>query len=150
MMDLDRFLEAHHRLGPVVHLATITEDGRPHVTPIRVSWYDDFLYAVVGLHGTKARNLRRSPRVCVHYQVGPSTNWDGLMVWGLGAVLGSVADKERLWANVFTEDLERQYPGGPESAHDIGFLRVTVQRALLVSDSGERDEWRPEPVRIGS
>jgi len=149
-MDLDRFLEAHDRLGPVVHIATITGDGRPHVTPIRVSWHDGFLYAVVGLHGTKARNLRRLPRVCLHYQVGPDTHWDGLMVWGLGAVLGSVADKVQLWPNVFAADLERQYPDGPESAHDIGFLRVTVQRAVLLHDGGDRDEWRPDPVRVSS
>lgn len=143
-MDLDDFLEAHHRLGPVAHLATITPDGRPHVTPIRVQWSDEHLYAVVGLHGMKARNLRRSPRVTLHYQVGEDTGWDSLIVWGLGAVLGSIADKEGLWTSVFANDLARQYPGGPETAADIGFLRIKIERALLLDDGGRRrQQWRP-------
>lgn len=142
-MDLDGFLGAHRRLGPVAHLSTVTGDGRPHVTPIRVTWHDGYLFSVVGLHGAKARNLRQSPRVCLHYQVGPDTGWDGLMVWGLGAVLGSVADKELLWTSVFATDLERQYPDGPGTAHDIGFLRVTIQRATVLHDGGERDDFVP-------
>ncbi|MGI9595945.1 MAG: pyridoxamine 5'-phosphate oxidase family protein [Acidimicrobiales bacterium] len=142
-MDVDGFLEAHRRLGPVAHLATVTGDGRPHVTPIRVTWYDGCLYSVIGREGAKARNVRQSPRICLHYQVDPRTDWTGLMVWGLGAVLGSVADKTRLWSGVFTADLDRQYPDGPESAQDIGFLRLTIDRAVLLHDSGHRDEWRP-------
>jgi PPOX class probable F420-dependent enzyme len=57
-----QFLLDNHRTGK---LATVREDGRPHVVPI---WYDldGDTFVFTTWHTTvKAANMRRDPRVCI-------------------------------------------------------------------------------------
>ena len=60
--EIRRFLLENHRTGK---LATVREDGRPHVVPI---WYDldGDTFVFTTWHTTvKAANMRRDPRVCI-------------------------------------------------------------------------------------
>jgi len=67
------FTQAPGTGGPDRHtcwLATIDEDGRPHVTGIGADWYDGAWWFCTGLSSRKARNVARDPRctlsVAVH------------------------------------------------------------------------------------
>jgi PPOX class probable F420-dependent enzyme len=58
--EYKRFLLEKHRTGK---LATVRDDGRPHVVPI---WYDldgDSLVFTTWYEAVKAANMRRDPRV---------------------------------------------------------------------------------------
>ncbi len=45
-------------------LATVQQDGTPHVMPLITAWLDDALYFLTGEHTQKGRNLAHEPR-CV-------------------------------------------------------------------------------------
>jgi general stress protein 26 len=142
-MDLTGFVAETRRLGPLAHLATVAADGSPHVAPVSTDWHEGFLYVMVGLNGVKTRNLRRDPRLCLHYQVGEETGWDSLMVWGAARILESAADRNRLWHGVLSYDLDEFAPGGPDNSPDVGFLQIMVDRAVLLRRFGidGREEW---------
>ncbi|MDX1746450.1 MAG: pyridoxamine 5'-phosphate oxidase family protein [Halobacteriales archaeon] len=146
-MDRDGFIAETRRLGPYVYLATADAEATPHVVPIHIDWHRDHLYAAVGSEDAKVRNIGANPKVCLHYMVGPDTNWDSLIVWGQAEVLDSIDDKERLWSGVLTYDLERFSPGGPHNSPGTVFIRVRVRRAVLLKNFGfaGRDEWNPTP-----
>jgi PPOX class probable F420-dependent enzyme len=60
--EYKRFLLENHRTGK---LATVRDDGRPHVVPI---WYDldgDSLIFTTWHEAVKATNMRRDPRVSI-------------------------------------------------------------------------------------
>jgi PPOX class probable F420-dependent enzyme len=60
--EYKRFLLEKHRTGK---LATVRDDGRPHVVPI---WYDldgDSLVFTTWYEAVKAANMRRDPRVAL-------------------------------------------------------------------------------------
>ena len=144
-MDHAAFVAETHRLGPYIYLATSSAAGAPHVVPIHADWHDGHIYAMVGLHDVKVRNLRANPAVCLHWQVSESTGWDSLLAWGTAAVLATTQDKRRLWSGVLSYDLDAFSTGGPDGSPDTGFLEVTVERAVLLRRFGYdgRDEWRP-------
>ena len=143
-MDEATFVAHTRRLGPLAHLATVTPDGDPHVVPIHVDWHNGHLYSMVGLSGAKSRNITANPAVCLHYQVEEATNWDSLIVWGRARLLDAIEDKQRLWTGVLGYDLDRFSPGGPDDSPEAGFLRITVERAVLLARYGMagREEYR--------
>ena len=85
------------RLGPIVHLSTVRPDGRPHGVPVAVAWVDDHVAAFVRADSVKVANVRSDPRVHLHWQVGPDTNNDSLIVEGLAWVVDSSEGRRRLW-----------------------------------------------------
>jgi general stress protein 26 len=67
-------------------LATVREDGRPHVTPLVAVWLDERLHFCTGAEEQKAVNLERNPQVVL------TTGCNG---WeeGLDVMLEGVAER---------------------------------------------------------
>ena len=76
-------------------LATMRDDGRPHVMPIIGMWMDGALYFVSGERTRKARNLAREPRCTV---VTGSTTLPSLdlIVDGVAAMVTDEAELDRV------------------------------------------------------
>lgn len=142
-MELGELITQHERFGAIVHLATVTAGGDPHVAPVHADWQDGRLYVMVGTEAMKARNIAAHPSVCLHYQVSKRTGWDSLMIWGRAKVLDSLEDKRRLWDGVFSYDLNLFSPGGPEASPATCFIEIVPSRAVLLRNFGMdgRDEW---------
>jgi len=68
--ETKRFLLEGTRTGK---LATVREDGRPHVAPIWFDLDDDELVFMTWHESVKAANMRRDPRVsiCVDEEIAP-------------------------------------------------------------------------------
>jgi PPOX class probable F420-dependent enzyme len=58
--------------APFAHLATIGPDGSPHATPVYVGTDGDRIVFFTGPGTTKARNLRRDPRLAL--SITPADN----------------------------------------------------------------------------
>ena len=145
-MELADLFTEHHRLGAIVHLATVMPDGDPHVAPVHADWHNSRLYVMVGKDARKTRNIALNPSVSLHYQVSETTGWDSLMIWGGATVLDSLEDKRRLWDGVFSYDLSLFSPGGPERSPATCFIEIRPQRAVLLRRFGidGRDVWVAE------
>jgi nitroimidazol reductase NimA-like FMN-containing flavoprotein (pyridoxamine 5'-phosphate oxidase superfamily) len=143
-MELADLLNEHQRLGAIVHLATVTPDGDPHVAPVHSDWSDGRLYVMAGTGARKTRNISVHPSVSLHYQVGEDTGWDSLVIWGRATVRGSLEDKRRLWEGVFSYDLNLFSPGGPDESPTTCFIEIVPLRAVLLRNFGMngREEWR--------
>jgi len=68
--EIRQFLLEKARTGK---LATVREDGRPHVAPIWIDVEDNIIVFTTGHESVKAANIRRDPRVaiCVDYDQPP-------------------------------------------------------------------------------
>jgi len=145
-MELTSLIAEHLRLKAIVHLATVTPDGDPHVAPVHADWSDGLLYVMAGTDARKIRNIAVNPSVSLHYQVGESTGWDSLMIWGRATVLDSLEDKRRLWTGVFDYDLNLFSPGGPDGSPKTCFIEIAPERAVLLRNFGMdgREEWKAE------
>jgi len=74
-------------------LATVREDGRPHVSPLPAVWLDGTLHFCTGAHEQKTRNLESNPH-CV-LTAGPNQFRSGLDAVVEGEAV-RVTDAERL------------------------------------------------------
>jgi general stress protein 26 len=121
----------------------VTPDGHPHVAPVHPAFDDGLVWAMTGVDSVKARNVRSTPEVMLHWQVTEAG--DNLMVWGRAAVLDDPGTKRRLWEGVFDYDLNLFAPGGADDSPGTGFLRVEPTRAVFTEFYGikGRSEWRP-------
>ncbi len=63
LIRLDETTRAAVASGRLVHLATISPDGTPHVTCVYVGWDGDEIVAGHLADHVKLRNIRRDPRV---------------------------------------------------------------------------------------
>lgn len=90
----------------VYWLATVREDGQPHVTPVAGLWYADQFVFSTGPGEQKALNLARNPRCTV--TVGQPDFWDGLDVIVEGEV-ELISDPDRIESLV--REFERKYQG---------------------------------------
>ena len=72
--------------------------------------------------------------MALHWQV--TENGDGVEVWGRSSLHADVETKRRLWNGVFDYDLNAFAPGGPDNSPDTVFMRVDVDRAMLMRAYG--------------
>ena len=63
--DIDSFLGGVH----IARMATVREDGRPHIAPIWYMWKDGAIYMETGHDTVKAKNLRHDPRCAISVDV---------------------------------------------------------------------------------
>ncbi|MDH3754675.1 MAG: pyridoxamine 5'-phosphate oxidase family protein [Acidimicrobiia bacterium] len=142
-MELSELIERSKQYGMWAHVATVSESGRPYVTPVHPCWDGDRLVAMVGTDSTKARNVAANPNVSVHWQVGESTNFDSFIVWGDAVVRDDIDTKRRLWEGVFDYDLGEFAPGGPDDSPTTGFLEITPTKILWLGQFGMagRETW---------
>ncbi|MFM8562933.1 MAG: pyridoxamine 5'-phosphate oxidase family protein [Acidimicrobiia bacterium] len=112
------------------HLATVGADGEPDVVPVHPCWDGDTLWVMVGSASVKSRNVAANDRVALHWQV--TENGDGVEVWGRATVHDDLATKRRLWNGVFDYDLNAFAPGGPDASPDTAFMRIDIERAVIL------------------
>jgi len=121
-------------LSPWAHLATVGADGEPDVVPVHPCWEGDVIWIMVGRDSVKSKNVAHESRVALHWQV--TENGDGVEVWGRSSLHADVETKRRLWNGVFDYDLNAFAPGGPDNSPDTVFMRVDVDRAMLMRAYG--------------
>lgn len=121
-------------LSPWAHLATVGADGEPDVVPVHPCWEGDVIWIMVGRDSVKSKNVAHESRVALHWQV--TENGDGVEVWGRSSLHADVDTKRRLWNGVFDYDLNAFAPGGPDNSPDKVFMRVDVDRAMLMRAYG--------------
>lgn len=112
------------------HLATVGADGEPDVVPVHPCWEGEVLWVMVGTDSVKTRNVASNERVAMHWQV--TENGDGVEIWGRATVLSDLETKRRLWKGVFDYDLDAFAPGGPDNSPTTAFMRIDVDRAVIL------------------
>ena len=135
-MDIESMVEQSKRLGVWAHLATVSASGTPYVSPVHPCWEGSTLWTMLGVNSVKAKNIAQNPKVSYHWQVGPETGFDSLMVWGTGEVFSDLETKRRLWTGVFDYDLNEFAPGGPDDSPDTAFMALTVTKGVLLKTYG--------------
>lgn len=140
-VSLSTVKEFAAKLSVWAHLATVGADEEPDVVPVHPCWEGDVLWVMVGTNSTKCRNVAANNRVAMHWQV--SENGDGVEVWGRASVFADLETKRRLWNGVFDYDLNAFAPGGPDDSPDTAFMRIDVERALILRMYGAAgiDRW---------
>jgi nitroimidazol reductase NimA-like FMN-containing flavoprotein (pyridoxamine 5'-phosphate oxidase superfamily) len=76
-------------------LATVRDDGRPHVMPIIGMWMDDAFHFVSGEQTLKGRNLAREPR-CVVVTGSTTLPSLDLIVDGVATIVTDEAELQRV------------------------------------------------------
>lgn len=112
------------------HLATVGADGEPDVVPVHPCWEGEVLWVMVGTDSVKTRNVASNERVAMHWQV--TENGDGVEIWGRATVVSDLETKRRLWKGVFDYDLDAFAPGGPDNSPTTAFMRIDVDRAVIL------------------
>ena len=77
------------RSGALGHLATISSDGRPHVTCAWVGLEGEVLAIATLFDQRKLKNMRREPRVSVSFETASVNDWglrEYLVVEGIAEV----------------------------------------------------------------
>ena len=140
-MELADVIAHSDRIGRIAYIATTRADGRPHSAPVGIAWIHDHVCAFVMNPSVKVANARRDPRVHLHWQVGPESNNDSLIVEGLATVIDTSAGRTELWDHM-GYDLSEFEPDGPSSDNHV-FIKVAPVRAALLHRFGfdGRDEW---------
>ncbi|MCU1395799.1 MAG: Pyridoxamine 5-phosphate oxidase [Ilumatobacteraceae bacterium] len=77
IVDLDERLQTERNIW----IATVSPDGRPHLTPIWFVWQGARMWICTGASAVKTRNVRREPHVMVSLESGDSP------VVGVGTVV---------------------------------------------------------------
>ena len=104
------------------HVATLTGDGYPHVTPVWID-YDaeaDRLLVNTERHRRKARNAAENPKVGVS-MVDPEDPYRYL------SVIGEVVETTTEGAREHIDELARRYTGEAEYAPEIESERVILR-----------------------
>lgn len=123
---LERFAQA--RVG---HLATVREDGRPHLVPFVFVLHGDSLYAVIDAKRKKrenvvrVENIKANPNVSVlvdHYEEDWNRLW-WIRADGLARVVDDGEDRDRV-----IEFLAEKYPQYRREAPTGPAIVVNVQR----------------------
>lgn len=145
-MELSDVIAHSDRIGRIAYIATTRADGRPHSAPVGIAWIDEHVCAFVMNPSVKVTNARRDPRVHLHWQVGPESNNDSLVIDGLATIIDTPAGRAALWDHM-GYDLSEFEPNGPTSDNHV-FIKVEPVRAALLYRFGfdGRDEWIADPA----
>lgn len=131
---LEQIRDFASSLSPWAHLASVGSDGEPDVVPVHPCWEGEVIWVMVGITSVKARNTAHEARVALHWQV--TEKGDGVEIWGRASLHTDVETKKRLWNGVFDYDLNAFAPGGPENSPDTVFMRIDVERAMVMTAYG--------------
>ncbi len=131
-------------LSPWAHLASVGADNRPDVVPVHPCWEGDACWVMLGASSVKARNIAANDQVAMHWQV--TETGDGVEVWGSAELFDDLDTKRRLWDGVFDYDLNAFAPGGPDNSPDTVFMKINVDRAIILHQYGMGgiDRWAAE------
>jgi nitroimidazol reductase NimA-like FMN-containing flavoprotein (pyridoxamine 5'-phosphate oxidase superfamily) len=116
-------------------ISTVRGDGRPHVTPLPVVWWDDRLHFCTGPEEQKAVNISRNPRValttgCNRWKEGLDVVVEGTAVRITDeSTLRALAD---LWRSKYHGDWDFTVEGGLFHHEDGGSAVVFGVAAVKV------------------
>lgn len=114
----------------LAHLATIDEDGKPHVTLAWTGLDGDEIVIATMFDQRKLRNMRRDPRVTLSYETSKNNDWglrEHLIVYGRARITeGGAADLLQSLAHVYLGP-EVVFPNMPDPPP--GFVtRIAIDR----------------------
>jgi PPOX class probable F420-dependent enzyme len=128
-----RFLAEGTRTGK---LATVREDGRPHVAPVWFVLDDDDLVFSTGAETVKGRNLRRDPRVAISVD-RQEPMYDFVTVEGTATLSDDPAEllhwTTRIAARYMGEEQAERY-GRRNAVPGELLVRVTPTRIVSAKD----------------
>lgn len=141
-LTLDDLRSDSARYGRLAFIATASPSGTPYASPVAVAWNGDTILAFLASNEAKVANVRRNPKVSVHFSVSAETDWDSCVVWGEGRIIDDTPGRTELW-NKMGYDCTLFEPGGP-SADTHVFLEIVPTRGLILRNYGikGRDTWR--------
>lgn len=112
------------------HLATIREDGTPHVTPVWVDYDGENVLLNTAVGRAKERHLRREPRATIEVQSHDNP-------YSYVTVTGPVElSEEGAWEHI--DKLSLKYNGDPNYPRNPGEERVKITlRPERVNDNAQ-------------
>lgn len=126
MSDDERrvFLMSGTRTG---HLATVRDDGRPHVAPVWFVLDGDDIVFTTGVDTVKGRNLRRDPRAAMSVD-DPVPDYSFVHVTGTVELTDPADDFDTVWR--FALQISGRYMGADRAEEFAG--RNAVPSEMLV------------------
>lgn len=122
---------------PAVSVATLDEDGTPHVVPLWFVWTEDAIYVATRREGRTWRNAVRDPRVALTVDLGRSwVEIAGVEVRGRARALPAEHADLRGPISAWHEKYRPLLSGDgfarfTEEVRDLGFLRVEPVRIAV-------------------
>lgn len=122
---------------PAVSVATLDEDGSPHVVPSWFVWPEDAIYVATRREGRTWRNVVRDPRVALTIDVGRSwVEIAGIEVRGTARALAAEHADMRAPISAWHEKYRPLLAGEgfarfSEEVRSLGFLRVEPERVAF-------------------
>ena len=117
----------------VLRLATISEDGYPHVVPLCHAFDGQYLYIATDLGTRKLRNIEKNPRVAaiVDEYGEPWGRNKGIMIQGRAEILRGGKEYDKA-ARLLTEKFPyyRREPWGPIDPEDTPIIKIVPERAV--------------------
>lgn len=123
-MTKEEYLKFLSQGTKTAHLATVREDGRPHVVPVWFVMDGEKLVFNTGANTAKGKNLKRNPEVCLSID-NPNPPYDFVQIQGK-AEISEDLDEMLIWAT----KIGGRYMG-KENAEKFG-KRNAVEGELLV------------------
>lgn len=114
-------------LGDGAFLGTVQSDGRPHVSWVGVGFGNDSLWTATYAQSQKAKNLRHSEEVALHWPENP----DALVFLRASArLVDSAAERAQRWnEGVLPYDQEQFY--GSMDNPELLFVELNPYRATV-------------------
>jgi len=122
---------------PVASVATLNEDGSPHVVPLWFVWPADAIYVATRREGRTWRNARRDPRAALTIDLGRSwVEIAGVEVRGRARTLRAEDPDMRQPISAWHEKYRALLSGDgfsrfAEEIRGLGFLRVEPEELSL-------------------
>jgi nitroimidazol reductase NimA-like FMN-containing flavoprotein (pyridoxamine 5'-phosphate oxidase superfamily) len=122
---------------PTVNVATVDEDGSPHVVPLWFVWREDAIYVATRREGRTWRNAVRDPRVALAVDLGHSwVEIAGIEVRGVARALSAEHADMRAPISAWHDKYRPLLAGDgfsrfTEEVRSLGFLRVEPLRVSV-------------------
>ena len=126
---------------PVIHMATSSREGEPHVAVVSAGVDGFSLVIAAKRDSAKVRNVTGNPRVSLVWQGNSAETY----LWGSVAIIDDPREKSRLWnGGFFPYDMSMFFGSATDPGWSI--LRITPTRvvAMVQGQSGlVRRVWTP-------
>lgn len=132
----------------VVHIAVVTADGDPYVTPISFV-LDGNRLAFRTVPGRRLDAIRSHPRVCIEAsRVDDLGNWESVVAWGSAAVVEDAGDEAAVVGALFDKYHGRaeslfSYPAPASSGSPVTVAVELTEMSGRHSGRGSAPRTRP-------
>jgi len=129
---------------PVARVATVADDGGPHIAPLWFVWLEDAIYVSTRRGGGTRANAERDPRVALAIDRGREwTELVGAVIEGKAAIVSPEDPLMRAPMSAWHEKYRGFFGGGgferfAERVPDLGFLRLEPERARFWDHGSSR------------